>query len=100
MDDSSDSRTTREESCMDQELCLVWLYWVIDGTLRSMIGTGRLRRRGPEPDLTDAEVLTVQIWTSTMDKPRSFGLSARQMAYRACRRRRRGRTGCGPWRSR
>ena len=27
-----------------------------------MIGTGRLRRRGPKPDLTDAEVLTVQIW--------------------------------------
>jgi hypothetical protein len=47
---------------MDQELCLVWLYCVIDGTLRSMIGTGRLRRRGPEPDLTDAEVLTLQIW--------------------------------------
>ena len=47
---------------MDQELCLVWLYCVIDGALRSMIGTGRLRRRGPEPDLTDAEVLTLQIW--------------------------------------
>lgn len=47
---------------MDQELCLVWLYCVIDGALRSMIGTGRLRRRGPEPDLTDAEVLTLPIW--------------------------------------
>ena len=47
---------------MDQELCLVWLYCVIDGTLRSMIGTGRLRRRGPAPDLADAEVLTLQIW--------------------------------------
>lgn len=47
---------------MDQELCLVWLYCVIDGALRSMIGTGRLRRRGPEPDLTDADVLTLQIW--------------------------------------
>jgi hypothetical protein len=47
---------------MDQELCLVWLYCVIDGALRSMIGTGRLRRRGPAPDLTDAAVLTLQIW--------------------------------------
>src|SRR3954451_6140739 len=62
MDDSSDGQTTREGSSMDQELCLVWLYCVMDGTLRSMIGTGRLRRRGPEPDLTDAEVLTLQIW--------------------------------------
>src|SRR3954468_6429927 len=61
MDDSSDGQTTREASPMDQELCLVWLYCVIDGALRSMIGTGRLRRRGPEPDLTDAQVLTLQV---------------------------------------
>jgi hypothetical protein len=27
-----------------------------------MIGTGRLRTRGPEPELTDAEILTLQIW--------------------------------------
>ena len=47
---------------MDQELCLVWVYCVIDAALRSMIGTGRLRRRGPEPELSDAEVLTLQIW--------------------------------------
>src|SRR3954464_584545 len=67
MDDSSDGQTTREGSSMDQELCLVWLYCVIDGTLRSMIGTGRLRRRGPEPDLTDAEVLTLQIWVRCVD---------------------------------
>src|SRR5689334_5186547 len=62
MDDSSDGRPTREGSSMDQELCLVWLYCVIDGALRSMIGTGRLRTRGPEPELTDAEILTLQIW--------------------------------------
>ncbi len=47
---------------MDQELCLVWLYCVIEAALRSMVGTERLRTRGPEPELTDAEVLTLQIW--------------------------------------
>jgi hypothetical protein len=47
---------------MDQELCLVWLYCVIEAALRSMVGTEHLRTRGPEPELTDAEVLTLQIW--------------------------------------
>jgi Transposase DDE domain len=47
---------------MDQELCLVWLYCVIEAALGSMVGTERLRTRGPEPELTDAEVLTLQIW--------------------------------------
>ena len=37
---------------MDQELCLVWLYCLIDEALRSMVRTGRLRTRGPEPELT------------------------------------------------
>src|ERR1700759_3479960 len=44
---------------MDQDLCLVWLYCVIDGVLRSI---GRVRQRGPAPELTDAEVLTIQLW--------------------------------------
>ena len=44
---------------MDQDLCLVWLYGVIDGVLRSI---GRVRQRGPAPELTDAEVLTIQLW--------------------------------------
>src|ERR1700760_1994559 len=44
---------------MDQDLCLVWLYGVIDGVRGS---TGRVRQRGPAPDLTDAEVLTIQLW--------------------------------------
>ena len=47
---------------MDQELCLVWLYCVIEVALRSMVGTERLRTHGPEPELTEAEVLTLQIW--------------------------------------
>src|SRR5690349_15985654 len=44
---------------MDQDLCLVWLYGVIEGVLRSI---GRVRQRGPAPELTDAEVLTIQLW--------------------------------------
>src|SRR5689334_4997155 len=44
---------------MDQDLCLVWLYCVIDGVLRSI---GRVRQRGPAPELTDAEGLTIQLW--------------------------------------
>lgn len=47
---------------MDQELRLVWLYCVIEEAIRSIVGTGRIRPRGPQPDLTDAEVLTLQIW--------------------------------------
>lgn len=47
---------------MDRELRLVWLYCVIEEAIRSIVGTGRIRPRGPHPELTDAEVLTLQIW--------------------------------------
>ena len=47
---------------MDRELRLVWLYCVIEEAIRSIVGTGRIRPHGPHPELTDAEVLTLQIW--------------------------------------
>ena len=47
---------------MDRELRLVWLYCVIDEVVRSIVGNGRSRSRGTEPLLTDAEVLTLQLW--------------------------------------
>jgi len=47
---------------MDRELRLVWLYCVIDEAVRSIIGNGRTRSRGAEPELTDVEVLTLQLW--------------------------------------
>ena len=47
---------------MDRDLRLVWLYCVIDEAVRSIIGIGRTRSRGAEPELTDVEVLTLQLW--------------------------------------
>jgi Transposase DDE domain len=47
---------------MDQDLRLVWLYCVIDDAVRLIVGDGRTRSRGTEPELTDAEVLTLQLW--------------------------------------
>ena len=47
---------------MDTDLRLVWLYCVVDEAIRSILGSVRLRTRGPQPDLTDAEVLTLQLW--------------------------------------
>src|SRR5690349_19908031 len=43
---------------MDQDLCLVWLYCVIDGVLRSI---GCVKQRGTAPELTDAKGLTIQL---------------------------------------
>ena len=47
---------------MDQELFLIWLYCQLDDAVRSIVGTGRLRARGAQPELTDAEVLTIELF--------------------------------------
>ena len=47
---------------MDQDLRLIWLYcWIIDA-VRSISWSGRLRTSGPSPELTDEEVLTIELW--------------------------------------
>lgn len=47
---------------MDQELRLIWLYcWIVDA-VRSIAWSGRLRASGPSPELTDEEVLTIELW--------------------------------------
>lgn len=47
---------------MDQDLCLIWIYCTVEQAIRLIVGNGRLRPRGPFPQLTDAEVLTILIW--------------------------------------
>jgi len=47
---------------MDQELRLIQLYcWIVDA-VGSIPWSGRLRMSGPVPELTDAEVLTIELW--------------------------------------
>ena len=54
----------------DDELRLIWLYCWLDEVVQAVIkADGRLRQRGPVPDLTDAEVLTVQIWGEMLGLP-------------------------------
>ena len=46
------------------------LYCWLDEVVQAVIkADGRLRQRGPVPDLTDAEVLTVQIWGEMLGLP-------------------------------
>jgi hypothetical protein len=47
---------------MNRELRLVWLYCVIFESVESIVGCGRARSRGADPELTDVEVLTLQLW--------------------------------------
>ena len=47
---------------MDQELFLIWLYCEIDDAVQSTVATGRLRARGAQPALTDAEALTIELF--------------------------------------
>jgi hypothetical protein len=50
------------EAPMDQELRLIWLYcWIVDA-VRSISWSDRLRVSGPIPELTDEEVLTLELW--------------------------------------
>ena len=47
---------------MDQELRLIWLYcWIVDA-VRSISWNVHLRMSGPAPELTDEEVLTIELW--------------------------------------
>src|SRR3954469_12903839 len=45
---------------MDRDL--VWLYCVIEDVVRQILGETRLRSRGPTPELTDVESLTIEIF--------------------------------------
>ena len=51
---------------MDRELRLVWLYCVIEDAVRQILGGTRLRSRGPTPQLTDVEALTIEIFGETL----------------------------------
>jgi hypothetical protein len=54
---------------MDQELFLIWLYCAIDEAVRSIVRTGRLRARGAQPELTDAEALSIELFGETLGLP-------------------------------
>jgi DDE family transposase len=58
-----------EQSSMDPELRLIWIYCVIDEAIRSIGENERVRQRGLSPILTDAEVLTILIWGEMMQLP-------------------------------
>src|SRR3954454_17723014 len=45
---------------------LVWLYCVIEDVVRQILGETRLRSRGPTPELTDVESLTIEIFGETL----------------------------------
>src|SRR3954469_18399837 len=47
---------------MAAELKLIALYLAVSDTCRDIVGNGRLRRRGFAPALTDAEVITMEIF--------------------------------------
>src|SRR3954470_12865937 len=49
---------------MDRDL--VWLYCVIEDVVRQILGETRLRSRGPTPELTDVESLTIEIFGETL----------------------------------
>jgi hypothetical protein len=46
---------------MDLDTLIVTAFCLVDDALVAVLGGGRLRRRGPQPALADAEVLTVEI---------------------------------------
>ena len=54
---------------MDPELRLIWIYCVIDAAVQSIVGSSRLRQRGPSADLTDVEVLTIEMWGEMKQLP-------------------------------
>ena len=51
---------------MERDLRLVWLYCVIEDAVRQILGETRLRSRGPTPELTDVEALTIEIFGETL----------------------------------
>ena len=48
---------------MGLEEALILLYLLVDDAYRIVTFGGRLRQRGPEPKLSDVEVLTMVIFT-------------------------------------
>jgi hypothetical protein len=46
---------------MWNELTVIWLYVLIEAAYQEVTTTSRLRRRGPEPKLSDAEVMTIEV---------------------------------------
>ena len=57
---------SRALGSMDRDLRLVWLYCVIEDAVRQILGETRLRSRGPTPELTDVEALTIEIFGETL----------------------------------
>ena len=47
---------------MGLEEALILLYLLVDDAYRMVTFSGRLRQRGPEPKLSDVEVLTMEIF--------------------------------------
>src|SRR3954469_24572761 len=52
----------RTEKSMAAELRLIAIYLAVSDACRRIVGNGRLRRRGFAPALTDAEVITMEIF--------------------------------------
>src|SRR3954453_6581368 len=50
---------------MAMDLKLIAIYLAVSDACRDIVGTGRLRRRGFAPALTDAEVITLEIFAET-----------------------------------
>ena len=46
---------------MWNELTVIWLYVLIEAAYQEVTKNGRIRRSGPEPKLSDAEVMTIEI---------------------------------------
>jgi hypothetical protein len=46
---------------MDTNTFILEVYCIVDDTLKSLLDGKRLRRRGPQPTLSDSEVLTIEI---------------------------------------
>ena len=46
---------------MDLDDFIVTTFCMIDDTLKELLGSRRLRQRGPTPTLSDSEVLTMEI---------------------------------------
>ncbi len=46
---------------MWNELTVIWLYVLIEAAYQEVTKTSRIRRSGPEPKLSDAEVMTIEI---------------------------------------
>ena len=46
---------------MDLDDFIITTFCMIDDTMKDILGSRRLRQRGPNPVLTDSEVLTIEV---------------------------------------